>query len=39
MTDPSELPASPLHALCVYAEPLVAGRRVVVLGDATRRLG
>jgi hypothetical protein len=39
MPDPTELPASPLHALCVYAEPLVVGRRVVVLGDATRRLG
>ena len=39
MPDRSALPASQLHALCVYAEPLVAGRRVVVLGDGTRRLG
>ncbi len=39
MSDPSELHASPLHALCVYAEPLVAGSRVVVFGDATLGLG
>jgi SAM-dependent methyltransferase len=39
MSDPSELHASPLHALCVYAEPLVAGSRVAVFGDATLGLG
>jgi SAM-dependent methyltransferase len=39
MTEAAPLTASPLHALCVYAEPLVAGRRVVVFGDATARLG
>ena len=38
MPDASEMTASPLHALCVYAEPLVAGRRVVVFGDASRGL-
>jgi hypothetical protein len=31
--------ASPPHAICVYAEPLVAGRRVVVLGDASLGFG
>jgi len=39
MPETSTLPASPLHALCVYAEPLVAGRRVVVFGDVSHRLG
>jgi hypothetical protein len=39
MTDATALPASPLHALCVYAEPLVVGRRVVVFDDTRRRLG
>jgi hypothetical protein len=39
MPDASALPTSPLHALCVYAEPLVVGRRVVVLGDTRRCLG
>jgi hypothetical protein len=39
MPDATDLPASPLHALCVYAEPLVVGRRVVVFGDTRRRLG
>jgi chromosome segregation ATPase len=29
----------PSHALCVYAEPLAAGRRVVVIGDAALGLG
>ena len=38
MPDASELTASPLHALCVYAEPLVAGRRVAVFGDAASGL-
>jgi hypothetical protein len=32
-------PASPSHAICVYAEPLVVGRRVVVVGDASLGLG
>lgn len=31
--------ASPSHAICVYAEPLVVGRRVVVVGDASLGLG
>jgi len=39
MPDAPALPASPLHALCVYAEPLVVGRRVVLFGDARRGLG
>jgi len=39
MPDATPLPGSTLHALCVYAEPLVAGRRVVVFGDATLGLG
>ena len=26
------------HALCVYAEPLAARRRVVVVGDSSLRL-
>ncbi len=30
---------SPLHALCVYAEPLVQGRRVLVIDDASRGVG
>jgi hypothetical protein len=30
---------SPSHAICVYAEPLVRGRRVVVVGDASEGLG
>jgi hypothetical protein len=29
----------PDHALCVYAEPLAAGRRVVVVGDASLGVG
>jgi hypothetical protein len=29
----------PDHALCVYAEPLASGRRVVVVGDASIGLG
>src|SRR5262245_49087753 len=28
-----------LHALCIYAEPLAAGRRVVVVGGASEGLG
>ncbi len=32
-------PHSPAHLLCVYAEPLVSGRRVAVLGDASAGLG
>ena len=39
MPDAAALPTSPLHALCVYAEPLVVGRRVVVFGSATDHLG
>lgn len=39
MPEVSAQPASPLHALCVYAEPLVAGRRVVVIGSAIEGLG
>jgi hypothetical protein len=27
------------HALCIYAEPLAAGGRVIVVGDATQKLG
>src|ERR1700722_12232274 len=30
---------SPAHAIGVYAEPLVRGRRVVVVGDASEGLG
>jgi hypothetical protein len=30
-----EAPANVAHALCVYAEPLAARRRVVVVGDST----
>jgi chromosome segregation ATPase len=32
-------PDSASHAVCVYAEPLVAGRRVIVVGDARVGLG
>jgi hypothetical protein len=39
MNEPSSPQASPSHALCVYAEPLVAGRRVVVVHDASQGLG
>ncbi len=39
MPDATPMSGSTLHALCVYAEPLVAGRRVVVIGDATLGLG
>src|SRR2546427_832322 len=28
----------PSHLLCLYAEPLAAGRRVLVVGDATQDL-
>jgi hypothetical protein len=28
-------PITPAHALCVYAEPIIVGRRVAVLGDAS----
>jgi len=31
----SEVPVNVAHALCVYAEPLVARRRVVVVGDSS----
>jgi hypothetical protein len=31
----SEAPVSVAHALCVYAEPLAARRRVVVVGDSS----
>ena len=34
-----EPPVSPSHAVCVYAEPLVVGRRVVVVGEADSGLG
>ncbi len=37
MTEPLQL--SRAHALCVYAEPIVSGRRVVVIGDASLGLG
>jgi hypothetical protein len=33
-----DLRASPLHALCVYAEPLAARRRVIVVADASAGL-
>jgi archaellum component FlaC len=39
MPDAQDLPVSPAQALCVYAEPLVSGRRVVVVGDASHGLG
>jgi hypothetical protein len=39
MPDAQDLPVSPAQALCVYAEPLVTGRRVVVLGDSSLGLG
>ncbi|WP_394821986.1 hypothetical protein [Pendulispora albinea] len=32
-------PLQPSHLLCVYAEPLAAGRRVLVVGDCTQDLG
>ncbi|WP_394842600.1 hypothetical protein LZC95_36720 [Pendulispora brunnea] len=32
-------PVLPSHLLCLYAEPLAAGRRVLVVGDATQDLG
>src|SRR5215472_1813122 len=34
MSDAPSIPVLPTHALCVYAEPLVAGRRVVVIDAA-----
>jgi chromosome segregation ATPase len=37
MSEPAR--TDPSHALCVYAEPLAAGRRVVVIGDAALGLG
>src|SRR5580692_4435885 len=37
--DQGQPPAVPSHAICVYAEPLVVGRRVVVVGDASLGLG
>ncbi len=39
MDDPLPLPASRSDALCVYAEPLVSGRRVLVVGDSSDGLG
>jgi hypothetical protein len=39
MPDTPRLSGSALHALCVYAEPLIAGRRVVLFGSATSGLG
>jgi hypothetical protein len=39
MPDAEDPPVSPAQALCVYAEPLVSGRRVVVLGDSSKGLG
>jgi chromosome segregation ATPase len=39
MPDAQDLPVSLAQALCVYAEPLVIGRRVVVVGDASKGLG
>jgi hypothetical protein len=38
MPEPSALPATPTHALAVYAEPLAVGRRVVVIGDSSDAL-
>ena len=34
----AETPVNLAHALCVYAEPLAARRRVVVIGDSSLRL-
>ncbi len=39
MNDVPLEPASASHALCVYAEPIVSGRRVVLIDDASRGLG
>ncbi len=39
MPDAQDPPISPAQALCVYAEPLVRGRRVVVVGDSSKGLG
>ena len=39
MPDAPAIPGPLLHALCVYAEPLVQGRRVLVIDDASRGLG
>jgi hypothetical protein len=36
---PSTMPITAAHLLCVYAEPLAAGRRVLVIGDASADLG
>ncbi len=38
MTDPPPR-LSKAHAICVYAEPLAVGRRVLVVGDASLDLG
>jgi hypothetical protein len=38
MPEPSALPATPTHALAVYAESLAVGRRVVVIGDSSDAL-
>ena len=37
----TDLPMRPqkANAICVYAEPLAAGRRVLVVGDASLDLG
>jgi hypothetical protein len=39
MSDAEDSSVSPFEALCVYAEPLVSGRRVVVFGDPSKGLG
>jgi hypothetical protein len=39
MPPPTTLRSHPAYALCAYAEPLVEGRRVVVIGDASLDLG
>jgi len=39
MPDAEDTPVSPAQALCVYVEPLVSGRRVVVVGDPSKGLG
>jgi hypothetical protein len=39
MAEPSPMPITAAHLLCVYAEPLAAGRRVLVIGDASADLG